>query len=199
MKNFIFILSLTFLFITGCESNKYESTTLPNDYVTSADKYISQAHPGSYNIRSREEDLVTKSRIVGTISYLGFLNVEDNALSINNISQNAYGRNGDNDLSVFDDGGVIIKVLTSGQVNEYIFQLKSNKNELSPAISLKYLKEGDKISIPTIREYENSSCQCGSYRPYRWYRILNQVDYIYIHEINTVASDTTYIRSGDKL
>jgi hypothetical protein len=202
MKNFIFTIFFL-LIITGCRN--YQPTTLPNGYLTSAETYSSIVHPGSINLRSKENDLMKKSKIIGTISYLGFLNVEDNTLSINNIEQNAtagrggfLGRGGDgtNNLAVFDNGGVILKVVTSGAINEYIFQLKSNNNELSPAISLKYLKEGDKILIPTIREYENSIDRGGEdgIYAYRWYRILNKIDYIYIHELTTpLSGDTIHI------
>jgi hypothetical protein len=200
------------------EKDNSVSITLPNGYVTPGIIYISTKHPGSYNLYSREnreEDLVYKSRINGKISFIGFLDVGDNTVSINNITQNSHAGNGGfvlspggdgaNNLNVFDNGGVIIKIESldnKGIESEYLMQLKVKDNLLSPAISLKYLKKGDRISIPTIRKYDIPDQGYGFFsvdKVRRYYRILNNVDYIYLNEIAPpVFSDEGYIGHGNK-
>ena len=104
---------------------------------------------------------------------------EDNSISINNITQNAEGGgaflfagDAESNLDVFNYSGIVVKIKTLPQ--EYILQLKTQENRISPAIALEKFKQGDEVSIPTIRE--DKKIICG-------YRILNEVDYLYLHEL----------------
>ncbi len=182
------ILLILFL-ILGCAEKNYEQVFLPNGYETLGEKVPSIAHPGSTNIRSSEGGLEEKSYEKGIVTYIGLMNIEDDALSINHIRMEANGGNGGlilseggkalNNVTIYDYAGIIVKIKVNGE-KEYLMQLKSYNYELSPAISLEYLREGGEIFFPTVREYENSGCGCGgSYL----YRILNEVDYLYLHEI----------------
>jgi len=165
---------------------------LPNNYETMGVVRKSEAHQGSLNIYSYEPDLEEKSRVTGEITYLGFAKNEDQSVSINNINQNAelsgisLLSDAENNMTIYDNMGIIIKIKTDYQ--EYIFNLKTQDNILPPSIILEKYKEGDRVSIPTVREYE--SCDGGALdnrfnKPaiYRGYRILNEIDYIYLHEI----------------
>lgn len=193
MKNLILILAGIFILIlfSGCIKENSYPIVLPNDYSALGEKVQSKTNIDSYNILSREENLINKSRIEGTITYLGTIDVGDNSVSINNVEMNSEGGNGGllagggngiNNLDIFDNGGIFLKLKTSLE-KEFLMQIKSYKNNLSPVISLEYLKVGQKISFPTIREYEHHSCGCSGKHVYR---ILNNPDYIYLHEINKV-------------
>jgi len=178
--------------VSGCKDYR-TLIELPNHYQTSGFLEKSIAHKGSYNVFSDEEDLERKSRVTGEITYLGFAKNEDTTISINNINQDArtsglISGNAQNNAIVYDNMGIILKVKTGKQ--EYIFNLKTQDNILPPSIILEKFKKGDKVSIPTIRKYEYAirskrnknpvSCS-GSWLP--GYRILNEIDYIYLQEI----------------
>ena len=174
------------LMVGGCGNSKMP-IDLPNNYQTLGSSEKSIKHKGSTNIFSNELDLEEKSRIDGVISYIGFAKNEDTSISINNINQDARTRglisgNAQNMTTIYDNMGVIVKVRTSKQ--EYIFSLKTQGNLLPPSIILEKYKKGDMISIPTIRKYK--MIMTGSF-PFggasNGYRILNEIDYIYLNEI----------------
>jgi hypothetical protein len=164
--------------VSGCKAFPVE---LPNHYQTKGIVAQSIAHMGSQNVFSKEDNLDEKSRIDGEISYLGFVKNDNKDVSVNNINQNAasgglIAGNAENKLSVYNNSGVLIKIKTSKQ--EYIFNLKSN-NDLPPSIIFEKFKKGDKVSIPTIRKYEEAHM----HTVYQGYRILNEIDYIYLEEL----------------
>ena len=169
--------------VSGCKDYRVP-VELPNSYQT---RGIVEKSIDHSDIFSDEADLEEKSRVTGEISYLGFAKNEDNSVSVNNINQYATGR-AQNNVTVYDNMGIIIKIKTSKQ--EYIFSLKTQYNILPPSIILEKFKKGDKVSIPTIRKYDG-----GGYFKIPLdnhflsptfgdgYKILNEIDYIYLEEI----------------
>jgi hypothetical protein len=75
------------------------------------------------------------------------------------------------------NGTYILKF--KNDTKEYLLEVK-NKDNLSSSIISKLFNKGDKISIPTIREYDfiDNVTTNG-------YRTLKDVDYIYLGEIKT--------------
>ncbi|MBU4308757.1 MAG: hypothetical protein KJ566_03105 [Nanoarchaeota archaeon] len=183
VKRLIIPILIIPLLLTSCKDYPIK---LPNGYIASGKKIESKAHKGSYNIRSYERDLVRKSRLNGTISYIGFLKTEDNVISVNNINQKnragdggilSAGGDSKNNVTIFDYGGIIMKIKPLNlKIDEYLMQIKTHENRISPIIALEKFDEGDTISIPTIRKYDYSSW-------WKSYRILNEIDYLYLHEI----------------
>ncbi len=195
MKNIIvFILSAIVLF-GSCENNFNNEITLPNGYSTYGGLINSETHPGSKNVlvtrKNNGIDLDEKSRISAIVTHIGIMNVEDGSVSINNIDISAQGGDGgliisqggnaSNIVSIFDHGSLLLKVETQGTINKYIFELKVYGNRMSPVIALEGLEVGKMISIPTIRGYESNPT--GIINNIYSFRIFNQTDYIYFHEI----------------
>ncbi len=184
--------SLNLFNASGCGKDIRTSFELPNGYNVTGLFEKSVEHKGSYNVFSDEADLEEKSRTIGEITYLGFAKNEDTTLSINNINQNARSSGlisgkAENNTTVYDNMGVILKIKTDKQ--EYIFNLKTQEDILPPSIILEKLKKGDKVSIPTIRMYERAirhSKSTGYGLALQGYRVLNEMDYIYLHEIGGV-------------
>ncbi len=140
---------------------------LPNNYITSGEKWVSNLHKGSQNVLSTEENLVEKSRINGRISYLGLLKTEDQNILTGSDNKT--------------EEEIIMKIQPENyKIAEYIMQIKVHGERISPLFVLEKFKEGEIISIPTIRKYDEDGLSGGNGN---LYRMLNEVDYLYLHEI----------------
>jgi len=189
------------LSFSSCGYN--DTVKLPNNYVVENVRRETRAdYRGNivfdYNECSRKlEKLIDKSRVNGVISYIGFLKTNDKTISVNNVNLNQENiagsggillsdggdAKGENNVTLFDHGGIIIKFkpIEKCQEDNYILQLKTQGNEISPAIALEEYKKGDTISIPTIKEIPLEGDPL-----YFRCRTLNKLDYLYLQDIKKV-------------
>jgi len=159
-REFLKLMAATAAGLTGgCLEEK--TVTLPNGYVAQGSKGKSSANPGHYNIISAESDLVEKSYLTGTITYIGPLKHGD-------VSMEATQEN----LDAVVSGAILIK-MNPGNGEELIFSVEKG-DAINPLALLEIYKKGDQISIPTVRKYDF---------PQGLYKILNAVDEIRTHEI----------------
>jgi hypothetical protein len=136
----------------GCSEYKEANktfVTLPNGYSIEGTTLKSKANKGSMNIYSSKKDIIEKSRITGTIE-----SIKNGIVKIN----------------------TGIKGYVNPGVKEYTFDLRA-KDISRFAEYPELLQEGDSVSFPTVREYDE---QLGEVHAYR---ILNQTDYIYLEEL----------------
>lgn len=172
------------LSITNCTETQENTIKLANGCIVKGEIYDSKAHPGSKNIRTSDRELERKSWTSGVISHIGFIKKEDRT-SINNIDVTSEGGSGGaiisdggpakNNISILNNGGIFIKIKAENN-KKYLMQIKSVNNNMSPAIIFEYLKKNDLIVFQTVRAYEGDGHK-------KTYRILNEVDYLYLHEI----------------
>lgn len=175
--------------LSGCSTYEPQTSKLPNGVVVEGVIEKSKANSGYLNFRpyqnSSKIDYAQKSRLEGTITYVGFLETKEKSIEIKSITQS-----GDANGGIFSGGNVsnvakidpkdeiFIKILADpkyNNTNEWIMQVIADYGvDPSPSILLNALNNGDKVSIPTIREYDD---------PRNLYRVFNQIDKLRISEI----------------
>jgi hypothetical protein len=138
---------------SGCDSKDKTFVTLPNGYSIEGTTWKSKANKENTNIYSSKREIVEKSRITGAVEL-----IRNGIVKLNT------------DIQGYANSGV----------KEYTLDLRA-KDISKFAESPELFKEGDLVSFPTIREYDE---QLGEVHAYR---ILNPVDYIYLEEIEKVS------------
>ncbi len=182
----------------GCDQNDAPKILiLPNEYAATYEgNYTTYSNDGKdHNIyllqfSSKEKNLEEKSRIKGIITYLGPIKEED-PISIKDfdIKQKSQGGEGGfiggggdakSIINIYDHNNIMMKIKTIQDCNikEYFMDIKSKQKDISPGIGLHMYKQGDTISMPTIR-----CVGLNLFSDQKRYRSLNQVDILYLEDI----------------
>lgn len=164
MKSLMYVLLvLVIVVFSVCDA-----ATLPNGAEVEGDVYRSVKDPGHFNIKTSDTDIIAKSEISGTIASIGYLKIPEISIKLGDSTNNVVLAK-----DAFEGAGSVVNrgiVITVQPVSDSIegFVIYVNSSERFPAGALlSWFKEGDTITIPTVRKYEY---------PDNLYKILNHAD-----------------------